>query len=326
MRTNVPSRYSPERKRVTLGSRAARSAGDTGTSIFPGAELDGEALGIVGQSTFGDVRRRFVRNKLAMLGMVMVSTVLVTAAFAPLLARADPNRQNLLDSLSGPSRSHWFGTDQLGRDQFSQVIYGTRAAVIVALSSVPIALVIAVVVGSLAGYLGGWWDTVLMRLTDMFYAFPFLIGLILIVLVVGRGLMSVIVALAVFGWATMARVLRSSVLTIREAGYVEAARSVGAGRWRIVTRHVLPNSLAPVLVLSVVKVATAVVALAGLGFLGIGAAPGTPDWGTMIATSSQFVGFHDYLWFFPSAAVVFTVLGFVLVGDGLRDAFDPRLR
>jgi ABC-type dipeptide/oligopeptide/nickel transport system permease subunit len=191
---------------------------------------------------------------------------------------------------------------------------------------VPIALAIAVTIGSLAGYLGRRWDTVFMRLVDVFYAVPSFFGLIVIILVLGRGMPSVIVALGIFGWATMARVLRGSILTVREADYVEAARSLGATSWRIVTRHVLPNSLTPVLVLAVVRVGTAVLALAGLSFLGIGIEPDSADWGTMVAAGNQYFGIKDYLWLFPSMAVVFAVLGFVFVGDGLREALDPRAR
>ncbi len=145
-------------------------------------------------------------------------------------------------------------------------------------------------------------------------------------LVVGRGLLPVVLALGIFSWATVARLLRSSILSVRESEYVEAARSLGAGKWRIVTRHVLPNSMAPVLVFAMVSVATAIVAEASLSFLGVGLPPDVPDWGNMISAGQKFFGYKDFLWFYPSMAVVFTVLGFVFVGDGLRDALDPRLR
>lgn len=253
----------------------------------------------------------------------MVATVVVTAALAPAVAPYDPGRQDLANVLQGPSGDHWFGTDQLGRDQFSRIVYGSRIAVTVGLGSIPLAVAIAVVVGSVAGYLGRRWDAVLMRATEVFYAFPPVVGLIVIIVVLGRGTSTIVLALGVFGWATMARVLRSSILTVREEPYVEAARAAGASSWRVVTRHVLPNSLAPLLVIAVTKVATAILALAGLTFLGIGLDPDTPDWGSMAAAGNQFFGIKDYLWAFPSLAVVYTVVGVVLVGDGLRDAFDP---
>jgi ABC-type dipeptide/oligopeptide/nickel transport system permease subunit len=230
------------------------------------------------------------------------------------------------NTLAPPSSSHLLGTDENGRDQLSRVIYGSRIAVIVGLSAILLALVIGVVLGSLSGYLGGAWDAVIMRVADVFFAFPLLIGAIVIVLVVGRGLTPVVLALGLFSWATVARLLRSSILSVRESEYVEAARSLGAGKLRIVTRHVLPNSMAPVLVFAMVSVATAIVAEASLSYLGVGLPPDVPDWGNMIAAGQKFFGFKDFLWFFPSMAVVFTVLGFVFVGDGLRDALDPRLR
>ncbi|MEA2703330.1 MAG: peptide/nickel transport system permease protein [Actinomycetota bacterium] len=299
---------------------------EAGASGFGGAEAQASALGIRSQTQFGDFRRRFFRNKLAVVGLAMVAAVLVAAVAAPVLAPYDPKAQTLSNALASPSSAHWFGTDENGRDVLSRVIYGTQIAVIIGLSAILLALVIGVVLGSLAGYLGRAWDAVIMRVADVFFAFPLLIGAIVIVLVIGRGLTPVVLALGIFSWATISRLLRSSILSVREAEYVEAARSLGAGRWRIVTRHVLPNSMAPVLVFAMVSVAIAIVAEASLSYLGVGLQPDVPDWGNMISAGQKFFGYKDYLWFFPSMAVVFTVLGFVFVGDGLRDALDPRLR
>ena len=284
------------------------------------------ALGIRGQTQFGDIRKRFFRNKLAVLGLVMVGIVFFLALSAPLLAPYDPRTQNLQNTTAKPSGAHWFGTDELGRDQLSRVIYGSRIAIIVGLSSIVLALFLGVILGSIAGYRGGKADSIVMRVADAFFAFPLLIGAILIILVTGRGVLPVILAIGVFTWAVPARLLRSSILSVRESEYVEAARSLGASSWRIVTRHVLPNSMAPVLVYGMVSVGTAIVAETALSFLGVGVKPDVPDWGNMISAGRQFFGFLDYLWIFPSLAVVFTVLGFVFVGDGLRDALDPRLR
>jgi ABC-type dipeptide/oligopeptide/nickel transport system permease subunit len=284
------------------------------------------AFGIRGQTQFGDIRRRFFRNKLAVLGLVMVGIVFFMAAYAPLLAPHQPGAQNLQNTTAKPSGAHWFGTDELGRDQLSRVIFGSRIAITVGLTSILLALLLGVVLGSLAGYRGGKTDSIIMRIADAFFAFPLLIGAILIILVTGRGVLPVILSIGVFTWAVPARLLRSSILSVREAEYVEAARSLGASSWRIVTRHVLPNSMAPVLVYGMVSVGTAIVAETALSFLGVGVSPEVADWGNMIAAGRQFFGFLDYLWLFPSLAVVFTVLGFVFVGDGLRDALDPRLR
>jgi peptide/nickel transport system permease protein len=299
---------------------------EAGAGGFGGAETQATVLGIRQQTQFGDLRRRFFRNKLAVLGLVMVGIVFLAAIAAPIFATHPPKAQDLTITLQEPSSAHWLGTDELGRDQFSRVIYGSRIAVTVGLASIVLALVIGVVLGAVSGYLGRGWDAVIMRLADVFFAFPLIIGAIVIILVVGRGVTPVVISLGIFSWATIARLLRSSILSIRESEYVEAARSLGAGRWRIVTRHVLPNSMAPVLIYAMVSVATAIVAEASLSYLGVGVQPDVPDWGNMISAGQKFFGFKDYLWFFPSMAVVFTVLGFIFVGDGLRDAFDPRLR
>lgn len=308
-----------------------RGEGDVGftdpRSGFGGIESQATALGgIRKQSQFGDVRRRFLRNKLAVAGLVMIASIVLIAIFAPWIAPQDPLKQDLLNTQANPGAAHWFGTDEIGRDQLSRLIHGSRIAVIVGLASIGIALVIGIVLGALAGYFGRAWDTVIMRVADVFFAFPVIIGAIVIILVIGRGVLPVILAIGIFSWATVARLLRSSILSIRESEYVEAARSLGASRWRIVTRHILPNSLAPVLVYATVAVATAIVAEAALSFLGAGVKPGTPDWGAMIADGQKFFGYKNYLWFVPAMAVVYTVLGFIFVGDGLRDALDPKLR
>jgi peptide/nickel transport system permease protein len=273
-----------------------------------------------------DVRRRFLRNKLAIFGLALIVILFLTAIFAPLIAPYDPYQQNLKDTLASPSAHHLLGTDQLGRDQFSRLVFGSRIAVIVGLTSIVLATFIGVVLGAISGYLGGFWDSLIMRIADVFFAFPLLIGSIVLILVLGRGVLPVVLALAIFTWATIARLLRSSILSVRESEYVEAARALGASKWRIVTRHVLPNSMAPVLIYATFSVGIAVVAEASLSFLGVGVKPDVPEWGNMTSAGSQFVGVHDYLWIFPSLAVVFTVLGFAFVGDGLRDALDPRLR
>lgn len=276
--------------------------------------------------TLRDARRRFFANRLAVVGLAMVMVVCLTALLAPLLAPYDPLRQDTSAIHQGPSRRHLMGTDEVGRDQLSRIVYGSRVAITVGLAAVGLALVIGVVLGSLAGYLGRGWDTVIMRTADAFFAFPLLVGAVVVIAVLGRGVSAVVLALAVFSWATVARLLRSSMLAIREAGYVEAARSLGAGRRHIVLRHVLPNSLAPLIAYAAVGVGTAVVAEASLSFLGLGVGVEAADWGNMLARAQPYVGTKDFLWVFPGLAVVFTVLGFVLAGDGLRDALDPRVR
>jgi peptide/nickel transport system permease protein len=318
---------------------APTAAGVPGTGV-PGVPVGASAPGVDGgapapsggtveprtRSQLSDIRRRFFRNRLAVVGLGLIALLVLVAVFAPVLAPYDPLKQDLGNTLAPPSSAHPMGTDTLGRDQLSRIIYGSRVAIVVGLTSIMIAVVIGVALGAVAGYFGRFWDSLIMRVADVFFAFPLLIGAIIIIVVVGRGVLPVVIALAVFSWATVARLLRSSILSVRESEYVEAARSLGASRWRIVTRHVLPNSLAPVLVYATFNVGTAVVATAALSFLGVGVSPEVPEWGNMIAAGRGFVGVSDYLWIFPSVAIVLTVLGFVFAGDGLRDALDPKLR
>ncbi len=273
-----------------------------------------------------DIRRRFMRNKLAVAGVVMIAFVVVIAIFAPELAPYDPKAQDLFNIQSPPSAKHWFGTDIVGRDQLSRVMYGARIALIVGVSSILLSVLIGVLLGAVAGYFGRFWDSLIMRICDIFFAFPILVGAIVIITVVGQGIAPVIIALAIFGWATIARLLRGSILSVRESEYVEAARSLGASRWRIVTRHILPNSFAPVLVYSAFSVGNAIVAEASLSYLGVGVKPDVAEWGNMVAAGQSTFQSQPWLSLLPGAAVVFTVLAFVFVGDGLRDALDPKLR
>lgn len=315
-----------------LDAPAPPGPSDSGITGAPGGETVAVTPGagtiavVAPPGQLSDIFRRFRRNKLALTGLLMILLVAFVAIFAPIVAPHNPLKQDMGATLRNPSSAHWFGTDQNGRDQFSRVIYGSRIAFEVGVASILLAVVIGVVLGSVAGYLGRAWDSVIMRVADVFFAFPLLIGAILIIIVLGRGTHSVIIALGVFSWATVARLLRSTILSVRESEYVEAARSLGATRWRIVTRHVLPNSLAPVIVYAAVSVGVAIAAEVSLAYLGAGPSSNTPDWGNMIAAGQSFLGYKDYMWFFASMAVVFTVLGFVLMGDGIRDALDPKLR
>jgi ABC-type dipeptide/oligopeptide/nickel transport system permease subunit len=275
---------------------------------------------------WGEIRARFVENKLAVLGLFIIALLFVTAIFAPMIAPHDPYHQDLNATLQSPNGTHWLGTDVLGRDQFSRIIYGSRIAVMVGLASIFLATVIGVFIGAIAGYFGKVADTVLMRTADIFLAFPLLIGAIVVILWLGRGVLPVIISLAVFSWPTVSRLLRSSILSVRESDYVLAARALGAGTGRILMKHILPNSIAAVMTYAAFSVGSAIVAEASLSFLGVGVSPETPEWGNMISAAKDFMGIKDYLWLYPSIAIVLTVLGFVFVGDGLRDALDPKLR
>ena len=315
---------------LPLSSAPGAAGEELAADLAANIRIDGTAAGPLHTrpySQWRDIRRRFLRNKLAVVGLVMILLIVFVGAFAPLLAPYDPRQQNLDNTQASPSWDHWFGTDQVGRDQLSRVIYGTRIALFVGLAVVLVSVLIGVVVGVVAGFFGHRWDTVLMRVADVFLAFPLLIGALLITTVLeSRGLLVLIGALAFFSWATVSRLMRAAVLVAREAEYVEAARSLGAGRWRLISRHILPNSLAPVLIYAAVSIPSAIVAEAALTFLGVGLKPGEPDWGQMIADGRKFFGYKDFLWLYPSLALVFTTLGFVFVADGLRDALDPKLK
>ncbi|MFE9117282.1 ABC transporter permease [Streptomyces sp. NPDC007172] len=304
-----------------------KSTASAGGATAPANDAKAEAEPAVARVTqWGEIRHRFLANKLAVVGLVLVGLLFLVAIFAPLIAPADPYHQNLTNTLQSPSGAHWLGTDALGRDQFSRIIYGSRIAVIVGLASIFLACLIGIIVGALAGYFGRAIDSVLMRIADVFFAFPLLIGAIVIIIVMGRGVMPVIISLAVFSWPTVSRLLRSSILSVREADYVHAARALGASTSRIIVRHIIPNSIAAVMAYAAFNVGGAIVAEASLSFLGVGVSPETPEWGNMLAAAKDFMGVKDYLWTYPSIAIVLTVLGFVFVGDGLRDALDPKLR
>lgn len=277
---------------------------------------------------FRDVWRRYRRNKLAVLGLLIVGLLAFLAIFEPIITPYDPFEQNLFNTTSPPGNGHVFGTDVLGRDMFSAIIYGTKLAMIVGLVTVAASLLIGVTFGAIAGFFGGAVDSVISRVIDVFLAFPLLVGAILIVRTFGAGITPVIIALAIFGWTTAARLMRGQTLALRESEYVEAARSIGATNSRILTRHVLPNAIAPVLVYSFTSIGVVVVALASLSYLGVGVPADVPEWGRMISQANAFLSVpgKSHLWVFPSMAIVLTTLGFAFVADGLRDALDPKLR
>ncbi|HJT03801.1 MAG TPA: ABC transporter permease [Pseudonocardiaceae bacterium] len=279
-------------------------------------------------SQLRDISARYRRNKLAMVGLVIVAVLVATAIVGDYLTPYDAYEQNLLNATAPPSAEHWLGTDVLGRDLFSELIYGVRLAMIVAVSTVALSLVLGVALGALAGYRGRATDTVLMRTTDIFLAFPVLVGAIVVVRAAGQGIWPVIAALALFSWPVSARLMRGQVLALREADYVEAARSVGAGSRRIVVRHIMPNAIAPVLVYAFTSIGVVVVGMASLSYLGIGVPPNVPEWGRLISQSVPFlrVPGKTHLWLYPAMAICVTTLGFALVADGLRDSLDPKLR
>ncbi|WP_083661477.1 ABC transporter permease [Actinophytocola xanthii] len=275
-----------------------------------------------------DIWKRFRRNKLAVVGLAVVGFLMVIAILQPFISPYDPMEQNLLNTRKPPSGNHFFGTDILGRDMFSGILYGVKLAMIVGWSVMVLSLIVGVALGAIAGFRGKAVDSIIMRVTDIVLAFPSLIGAILVVQIFGNGIWQVIIALVLLSWPTAARLMRGSTLSLRESEYVEAARSIGASDTRIVTRHVLPNAIAPTLIYSFSHIGVAIVAMASLAFLGIGVPADIPEWGTMIADAvpSLNVEGESHMWIFPSLAIVVTTLAFAFVADGLRDSIDPKLR
>ena len=277
-------------------------------------------------SLYKDAWKRLRRNKLAMLGLAIVLFLILMAIFAPLLAPYDPIMRIKEDSSLGPSWTHLFGTDLLGRDIFSRVIYGSRISIEVGIVAVGISVILGLFFGALAGYFGRWPDAIIMRVADIFFAFPYILGAIAIMTILGSGIVNIFIAIGVLGWAYFARVFRGSILSIKNKEYIEAARALGASNTRIITKHIFPNAIAPIIVLATMNVGTAIIVEAALSFLGIGVQPPTPAWGKMLSEALDFIDLAPWMMLFPGLAIVFTVLGFVLLGDGLRDAFDPKMK
>jgi peptide/nickel transport system permease protein len=290
------------------------------------AAIGGAEPSVARISQWSEIRSRFLANKLAVIGLAIIVILILVAILAPWLAPDDPLKQDLNSTLRSPGGAHLLGTDALGRDLLSRLIYGSRIAIVVGMASILIASVIGITLGALAGYFGRFADTLIMRTADIFFAFPLLIGAIVIIMLMGRGVLPVVLSLAIFSWATIARLLRSTILSVREMDYVHAARAVGAGRLWIIRRHILPNSLTSVLVYATSNVGISIVAEASLSYLGVGVSPEVAEWGNMIAPGRDFMGVKDFLWLYPSLAIVITTLGFVFFGNGLRDALDPKLR
>ena len=276
-----------------------------------------------------DAFDRFKRNPAALIGALLILTFILIAVFAPAIAPHDPQAQvgSLSSNPEGPGDGHLMGLDKQGRDYFSRVIYGTRLSLLVGLVSVAVGLSLGVILGSLAGYLGGWVDVVIMRFMDIMLSIPGLLLAIGIVAALGRGLVQIMVAVGIVNVPVFARLLRAAILGQLDSDYVLAGRSVGVGAWRLLGRHILPNSIAPVIVQATLAMATAIIDVAGLSYLGLGPAnPSLPEWGKMLADSASRLEQGVHLVLFPGVAIVLSVLGLNLVGDGLREAIDPRLK
>lgn len=269
-------------------------------------------------------RRLFGRSRLAAPAAVVVVLLVSVAVFAPQLSQHSPNRQNFRDVLQAPSAQYWFGTDELGRDVFSRVLHGARISITVALLSVGLGALAGIGLGLASGYIGGLVDDIIMRVIDVLLAFPGILLAVLIAAILGSGMFPVILAVAIYSVPTFARVMRSSVLSVKHREYVEGARAAGAGQGRLVLRHVLVNAIGPSLVYATLLMGTAILTAAALSFLGVGVAPPTPEWGAMISTGRTVMREAPHVVLFPGAAIFLTVLSFNALGDALRDTLDPR--
>ncbi len=273
-----------------------------------------------------DAARSFAKNKTALIGLCLVVFFVLLALVAPLIAPFDYKAQVLSDRLKPPSGEHWFGTDDLGRDIFSRVIYGARISLWVGLLSVVGSIVIGTLLGIIAGFYGKWVDMIISRVFDILLAFPGILLAIAIVAILGPSLQNALYAIAIVNVPTYGRLVRSRVLSLRQEEFITAARALGANDGRILFKHILPNSLTPIIVQGTLGVATAIIEAAGLGFLGLGAQPPDPEWGKMLSDSRQFIQTAPWTVIFPGLCILLTSLGFNLMGDGLRDTFDPKMK
>jgi len=306
---------------ISGGGPADIAIGDVGAFAGPGRTLRGDAI------------RRLKKNKLALAGLAWIVLVILIAITADLWAPywlGDPIQ---IDSttvaerdLLSPSPNHPFGTDELGRDVASRVVYGARVSLIVGIVAVFIMVVIGLILGALAAYYGGIWDSIIMRTADVFFAFPYILFAIALIAVLGKGFQNVFLAIGILGWPSIARVFRSSILSVKENEYVDAARAMGASTRRILARHIMPNSVAPIIVYATMSVGGAILTEAALSFLGMGVQPPSPSWGLMLSEARSFMFTAPWLMIYPGVAILTTVLAFVLLGDGLRDALDVKLK
>ena len=282
------------------------------------------------RSLFWDTLRRLFSNKLAIVGMFMIGTVILVALTAPWIAAQHPDQNGIFQAFPQntklpPSINHPMGTDVIGRDMLSLVIYGARISLLVGVFAVSLAIVLGASLGAISGFAGGTVDNVIMRIMDIMISFPTVLLALVIVVILGPGLFNAMVAVGIVAVPAFARITRASVLGETGKDYVIAARSVGAGARRVLWRHVMPNTLSPIIVAASLGIATAILDAAALGFLGLGAQPPTPEWGLLLSRNRGYMFTSPWMVFFPGLSIMFLVLGFNLIGDGLRDALDPKL-
>jgi peptide/nickel transport system permease protein len=281
---------------------------------------------VLGRSPFFSLLRRLRRSRGVIVGASILLIIVILATLAPILTPYDPEKIDPITGLRAPDAEHIFGTDNFGRDVFTRVLYGGRLSVQVGLISILIASTIGTTLGILSGYSGGWVDTIIMRLMDVLLAFPGILLALAIVAILGKSLPNVMIAVGISTIPTFTRIVRGSALSIKQMDYVEAARALGCSHIRIMTRHILPNVITPIIVVATNGIAGAIIAGSALSFLGLGAQAPTPEWGIMLSEGRVYLRSAQWVTTFPGLAIMITVLAINLLGDGLRDVLDPRLR
>jgi peptide/nickel transport system permease protein len=269
---------------------------------------------------------RFKKNRLALVGFIIVSIVIFIAIFAPLLTPYDPLDTDPFNRLKAPSAEHWLGTDELGRDVLTRLFYGSRIALLIGVLIILFEGAIGIILGILSGFFGGVIDMVTMRIVDILRSFPVIILAMAIAGIMGQGLLNVVIALGIVGWTTYARMVRSKILSIKETDYVEAAYSIGESTFSVIMKYVMPNAIPTAIIMICIMMPTALIASATLSFLGVGVQPPSPDWGSMIAAGRAYLLRAPWISTSAGLAIMFTVLGFNFIGDGLRDALDPTTK
>lgn len=286
-------------------------------------KLDAKSL-----SPMGIVFKRLKRNKMAVVALFILVLLTLIAICAPLLTPYDRDQIDMANSYQKPSAEHWLGTDDLGRDTFTRLIYGGRVSLSVGLVSTAISLIIGVFLGAIAGYSGGWVDNLIMRIVDVFMCFPFFVIAIAIAAVLGPSIYNVMLISGILSWTKICRIVRAEVMAIKGREFIEAAISLGLEAREIITKHILPNVLAPIIVYATLGIAVGILSEAGLSFLGLGVKQPQPSWGNMLAAAQSLrsLRLHWWLWIPPGTMVLMTILSINILGDGLRDAFDPKLK
>ena len=277
---------------------------------------------------FAEIWHRLIKNKGAVIGMIFLLVLIILAIISPFLFNYEKDvvGQNIKEKLLSPSSTHWFGTDEYGRDLFARVIYGSRYSLIIGIGSVVIGLVVGTLLGSLAGFKGGTVDSLIMRGVDIFYSIPNIMTAVVIVSLLGSSTFNLLIALSFSCASSFSRIVRAAVMTIRDQEYVESSYAMGLPTWKIIIKHVLPNCLSPIIVQITLLIGTTIISASSLSFLGIGVPAPAPEWGAMLSAGRKFIRSHSYMSITPGLAIMSTVLALNLLGDGLRDATDPKLK